>query len=368
MAVIKSGASADNLTVDAASKAARATLYNVSGNAMHSLVNVDGNESLAVAMTQNVWVSTKNSSTANINAGVTWEGPKTIIGGCESTLGIVGIQVNSFMDKKHTVTVWQSMDGINWDYSDSHAVPANYGVSRTVQAIGAYFYVSVKNETAANSTVCRIGTCLCPVVEALPRSLTTGGNLKVTPSAEWQNNRLTTGVYAVSSFRAPGRASAPQNLFTIFNPAASAVNVAIRGLSINSDSTGALTSVTPMMKLSRATNISGGTILVAGKFQTSQADPVAVCRGDSSADDTSSAGAIVATAGVNLWTQNFDRLHSIVGWTTHSNYNMIPDVGTDLRQILLVPGEALLIQAPTTNILATTSFIINCSWLEYAAV
>ena len=151
MAVIKSGSGSELLKIDPTSLAGRVTLYDILGNPIETNICSDGvSMRLGITMTQKVIASTKNSSTAQINAGVTWEGPKTMIGGCESTLGVAGIQVNSFMDKKHTVTVWQSMDGANWDYSDAHTVPANYGVSRTVQAVGAYFYVSVKNETAAN--------------------------------------------------------------------------------------------------------------------------------------------------------------------------------------------------------------------------
>lgn len=367
MAVIKSGASSDNLTVDATSKAARACLYTSSGHEVGHIEGVDGTCNLQVGMVQNVFASTKNSSTAQINAGATWEGPKTILAGAESTLGVAGIQVNTFLDKKHTITVHQSPDGDNWDISDSYTNPGSYGTSRTFQATGSYYYVSVKNETAANTGVVRIQTCLCPNIEALPRALTSGGNLKVTPQAEWQNNKLVAGLYALNTFRTLGDTNATQNIFTIENPAASTVNIAVRGLSVATDSTGTLTSVTPQMKLSRATGLpTGGTVLVPVKYQTTYATCQAVPRA-ATASDGGGATAITATAGVTMWSQFIDRLHTAVGWITHPGYNMIPDVGTDLRQVILVPGEALLVQG-VTAMAATTHVIVNCSWLEYTSV
>jgi hypothetical protein len=360
MAIIKSGASSDELTIDPTSKAARATLRDSAGNEFESISN-GTHYYIGAGIIQDVHVSTLNSSTAQINAGVTWSGSK------ESTLGCSGIQINSFMDKPHTVVVYQSMDGDNWDMSDTHQVPSNYGVSRTVQATGSWYKVTVKNTSGANSTVCRIQTCLCPVVEALPRSLTSGGNLKVTASAEWQNNRLTTGLYALSNFRTVGDTNATQNILTIENPAASTINIAVRGLFVETDSTAVLTSVAPQMKLSRTTGLpTGGTVLVASKFQTSYASPQAIVRG-ATASDGGGATAITATAGATLWSKFIDRLHTAVGWLTHPGYGMLPDVGADLRQIILVPGEALLVQS-VTAMAATTHVNVNISWLEYAAV
>ena len=215
--------------------------------------------------------------------------------------------------------------------------------------------------------MCRIGTCLCPVVEALPRSLTSGGNLKVTPSAEWQNNRLTTGLYACNSFRILGAVAATQNIFTIENPLASTVNLAIRGLFLETDSTAVLTSVAPQMKLSRPAVLpTGGTVLVAVKFQTAYSAPQAICRGGN-ASDGGVATAITATEGVTIWSKFIDRAYTAVGWFVHPGYNMIPEVGMDLRQIILVPGESLLVQG-VTSMAATTHINVNCSWLEYAAI
>jgi hypothetical protein len=77
------------------------------------------------------------------------------------------------------VYVDQSGDGTNWDISDSYAFYAskgNFGI--TVQAIGTDYRVRVTNTGLATTTYFRLATAICPVVEALPRSLSSRGNLK----------------------------------------------------------------------------------------------------------------------------------------------------------------------------------------------
>lgn len=361
MAVIKSGASSSNLTVDAGSLAARASLYDTAGNPIAIETGWSGNKYLGVCMNQDVEISILNSNlTYSQGAGTTWSGSS------EASTGVAGIQINTFITQKHTVTVYQSMDGTNWDISDSWTDPANYGSARTIQATASYYYVTVKNEGSSSATG-RVQTALCPVVEALPRALTSGGNLRVSVQADWQSSRKTTGLYMVNTYRTIGSAASPQNIFVLQNPALSTVNVAVRGLNVTSDSTAVLTSVTPMVRISRGTTISGGTSLTAniGKYQTQYPSPQATALGATTTDDAALT-TINATAGATLWTQNLDRLHTAVGWVTHPVYNLLPDVGSDLRQIILVPGENLLVQVVGTAA-ATTTMNINCSWLEYTA-
>jgi hypothetical protein len=360
-AVIKSGATTDQWTVDPTSKAGRVTLYDSAGHAVSAIVGLDGIYQIPSTMTQNVFASTKNSSTAQINTGGYWEGTS------ETTLGVAGIQINTFLNQTHRVAIYQSMDGTNWDISDAWDEPASYGTARTIQATASYYKVRVTNLSGSNATTVRIQTALCPTVEALPRALTPGGNLRVSVAADWQSTRRTTGLYMASSFRTVGDTNATQNILTIHNPAASLVNIAVRGMNIMSDSTAALTTVAQQARLSRATGLpTGGTALVSAKYQTTFPTPNAIVLGHANADGTLGT-AITATAGTTIWQQYLDRPHTVVGWFAHQNYNMIPDVGADLRQIILVPGECLLVQT-VTAIPATTHIIVNCSYLEYTAV
>jgi hypothetical protein len=357
MAVIKSGASTDLWSVDATSKAGRITLYDTAGHPIE-VETVDGNYYLGTSIIQDVHASTANSSVVNINGSASWSGTG------ESTLGVAGIQVNTFINKQHTVTVYQSMDNSNWDIYDSWTVPASFGTSRTIQATASYYYVKVQNNIATEATVVRIQTALCPVVEALPRSLTAGGNLKVSIAAEWQAQNRTTGLYAISSFRTIGIASSPQNILTLENPAASTVALAIRNLNFTTDTTAALNSVSPQIKVSRPASLpSGGTALTAVKYKSEYSAHVAVVRGGT-ASDGGGATAITATAGDPLWSQFVDRLHTAVGWIAHNNYNLLPDVGADLRQVILLPGESILVQG-VTSIPNTTHMVVNCSWSEF---
>jgi hypothetical protein len=123
---------------------------------------------------QNASVSADNSSVTHIHTGASFEGVIT------STLGVNAIQVNLFTDQNCTVYVDQSTDTTpNWDIVDSfhYYASTNFGV--TVQATSSYFRVRVTNTSSVDTSLFRLQTVLCPIVEALPRSLDDDGNLKV---------------------------------------------------------------------------------------------------------------------------------------------------------------------------------------------
>ena len=233
-------------------------------------------------------------------------------------------------------------------------------------SVAPNFKIRVTNNSGAIASV-RLTSAQTPVINPLPRSLTDGGNLKVSVSAAWQSEDRVTGSYSCTNFRTLGDTNATQNIFTIQNPAVSTVNLSIRGLFLETDSTAVLTSVAPSMKLSRPAVLpTGGTVLTATKFNTTDATAVAICRG-ATASDGGVATAITATASTVIWSKFIDRLHTAVGWVVHPGYNMVPDVGADLRQIILVPGESLLVQS-VLAIAATTHVNVNCSWIEYRAL
>jgi len=126
-------------------------------------------------LTQNVVISPGNSSTANLNAGATFTGTK------QTTLGIVGIQVNLKTDQNCTIYVDQAMDEVpNWDIVDAFVYYASKGgLGFTVQATGANVRIRVTNNGSVATTYFRLALALCPIVEALPRALSEEGNLKV---------------------------------------------------------------------------------------------------------------------------------------------------------------------------------------------
>ena len=103
------------------------------------------------------------------------------VGSATSTLGVNAIQVSLKTDKNCLIYIDQSPDGNNWDLTDTfnyYKSINNFGL--TVQAINSYFRTRVVNQDTTGSTsYFRLQSVLCPIVEALPRSLDSEGNLKV---------------------------------------------------------------------------------------------------------------------------------------------------------------------------------------------
>lgn len=128
---------------------------------------------------QNVIASTVNFSTANLEANGASASADTFTGVGETTLGIVGIQVSLKTDQNCKIYVEQSPDNTNWDIIDEYEYYAsinNFGI--TVQAVNSYVRVVVVNQGSLATTYFRLQTALCPIVEAVPRSLDSNGHLQ----------------------------------------------------------------------------------------------------------------------------------------------------------------------------------------------
>jgi len=123
---------------------------------------------------QDVVADSNNGSTSNLTGGGTFTGIST------STLGIVGIQVSLKTDQNCTVYVDQSPDGTNWDITDTYDYFHSLGGNGwTVQAVNSYVRLRVINLSTTTTTYFRLQLALCPMVEALPRSLSDDGRLKI---------------------------------------------------------------------------------------------------------------------------------------------------------------------------------------------
>jgi hypothetical protein len=123
---------------------------------------------------QDVIADANNSSSTNLDSPTyTFTGTKT------STLGVAGIQVSVYCDKNLTIRIQQSPDATpNWDLTDTYYYTAGSSFGVTVQAISSYVRIVAltANET---TTTFRLQTALCPIVEAVPRSLDENGNFKI---------------------------------------------------------------------------------------------------------------------------------------------------------------------------------------------
>lgn len=153
------------------------SVTNVPSVTMAAGVSVTNN----VAVSQSVFISALNSTTNAIAGGGTWTGSteSTALAGTSGN-GVAGIQINIECDKDATVYVEQSQDGVTWGISDRFKYFASDGgASWTVQATASYFRCKIVNRSSSATTLLKFQTALCPIVEALPRSLDRNGELKI---------------------------------------------------------------------------------------------------------------------------------------------------------------------------------------------
>jgi hypothetical protein len=158
-----------------------------------------------------------------------------------------------------------------------------------------------------------------------------------------------------------------QNLFLIENGIPSRVNIIVKKLTMQNDCVSLLTSVMPIVKMSRVittpANVFGIT-LSKGKFDTSQTSDANVkiwC-------DSLCAPLIVAES-TTIWEQYNNRLHTAYGQILAEDNLLIPpslDIETD--DFVLVPGTGLLVQvvSPTaaSNPSGTNNYIVQTLWEE----
>lgn len=160
----------------------RAAAY-TSGTVNIRLVFADSPPSVLtglMAVRQSVTTSIYNNSTANLAAGASFTGT------AEASTGAAGIRVSVKCDQPILVKVQQSTDGTNWDYEDQQTFQAEQGDGRVFQSVAVYFRVVATNLGPSTSTYFRLQTVMGPIVEAVPRSLTPSGKLKLsTQTVGW---------------------------------------------------------------------------------------------------------------------------------------------------------------------------------------
>lgn len=128
---------------------------------------------------QDVVVSSGNSSTTNLAKSP--DAGYIFVGTAQSTLNVGALQVGLKADQNCIVYIEQSVDGTNWDISDSYkynVIKDNFGI--TSKATTSYIRIRVQNLSTTNATtIFRLQTCLLPIGEPLPRSLDPDGHLQV---------------------------------------------------------------------------------------------------------------------------------------------------------------------------------------------
>jgi hypothetical protein len=161
-----------------------------------------------------------------------------------------------------------------------------------------------------------------------------------------------------------GNDATAQNLFTIENPIGSRVDVYLKALEWEQDAIVVLTALQPLIKVSRATAISGGVILDKSLFDTTlTSDPFVRCRAQNY-----ETAPITATAGDTVWQQFISRMHTAVEQQCPVNSLMPSLIGT--QDFIIRPGESLLVKvvaaAGTSNAIGTFARSIMATWEETA--
>lgn len=183
--------------------------------------------------------------------------------------------------------------------------------------------------------------------------------------------------------RIPSRvtaANASQNIFTLWNGGTNLV--AIRRLTLEVDSGGALANISPVARLLRLTAApTGGTTLAKGQQDTNETTSAGiVALHDAGATDGSSAAAVIAATAnptTHIWEQTVPRLHTAVGWVAPPLLNMLPDDAslTTEAPLILRPSQGVLVRvdagpgAMATGATATTAgsfqFYVKCVLGEF---
>ncbi len=162
-----------------------------------------------------------------------------------------------------------------------------------------------------------------------------------------------------------GNDSISQNIVTITNKVGSRVNVIIRNMTIQVDTLGAVTSVMPQAKVSRATGISGGAVLEKTAYTTTESS-------SSSVEIRSPIGdgqPITATAGDTIHQLFCNRMHTLVEQVLEAEGDLLPYL-VKTQNFILRPGESLLVRivssAVTTNAALKTYWFTKIMWEEDA--
>lgn len=170
----------------------------------------------------------------------------------------------------------------------------------------------------------------------------------------------------VAAYPILGNDATAQNLFAIENGLASRVKMIIKRMSVDNDALAALTSVQPIVKISRISAAPiGGVILGKGVFDTLLTSNshiqvrAAVAEG----------APITATPGTTIWEQYTLRLHSAIQKVILINGDKpilpVPITGADF---VLSPGQYLLAQvvgaSAASNPAIGNNWFLNLLWEE----
>lgn len=184
-----------------------------------------------------------------------------------------------------------------------------------------------------------------------------------------EDERIRTFKGVGATFRIPGSAATPQNLWSIYNTTGSSIIVALKELWVTSAQTVANLTHPPWYTLTRITTApTGGTAFTKTPVDTRDAASAAnvEVRGGASVDGT--AATITATAaGQRLASAHGNQLYTAVGVLQAMRIDILAAVANDFP-LLLQANQGFLLQVNTAaaaDNLATRSHIVDCAWTEF---
>lgn len=152
-----------------------------------------------------------------------------------------------------------------------------------------------------------------------------------------------------------GNDATSQNICTITNKVGSRVNIIIRRATVQLDTLAVLTSVMPIVRISRATTISGGAILSKTAWSTTQSSSDSVEVRTAIADGQP----ITATAGDTVWQQYCHRMHTAVEQVLGPDNNILPRL-VESKDFILRPGESILVRV--TGFSTASNAALSTNW------
>ena len=115
-----------------------------------------------------------NSTTANLNSGATFTGTAT------AQVGYSAVHVSVYATQPLRMYFQQSTNGTDWNAGEIYYVPAVEVDTRHFQVSGGFYRLRADNTGVAATTTLNVGVVQVPTSNALPRSLSPKGSLKVT--------------------------------------------------------------------------------------------------------------------------------------------------------------------------------------------
>jgi hypothetical protein len=222
---------------------------------------------------------------------------------------------------------------------------------QSVQPVSGTFWQATQPVSAASlplPTGASTETTLSSLSGKHPTALAASGAMKVADIG----SRNVLGAYRCGSGQIAGAAST-QNLLSIENPTGSGKTVAVKRIEVQGPTVTVSLTLKFLYLVGRTTGLpTVGTTLTAQKRATADATAVAVVR----------QGPTATAATGNMWSGTGEQLFTAVG-SGNAFQNIAFGESRESDDVLLAPGEGLLVRAETNN----TGYFhsVDVSWEEY---